>query len=422
MTTITYTNSVPDRFNGPVALNTFLSDPQASFTASNTEIIYTSDLLNQTLIFGGTFTNIGTPNATGKIESLTLSEGEIALMQITGLSATISDLVAGDDLFGGAFTFIGSAQDDIFIMGADDDELFGFDGDDILAGNEGRDLIDGGAGIDTVAYDEELLGTQGVAVNLLQERGVDSFGARDTLIDVENITGTIFDDVVFGDAATNQFEGLSGDDSLNGRGGDDVLLGGDGDDTLVGGAGDDTLEGGAGDDLIGGRTGDDVINAGDGDDRVVGQLGDDVIDGGDGADVLNGGVGADIITGGAGGDTILGRNDADIIDGGDGDDALNGGSGEDRITGGAGDDVIVGGADADVFVYTETNFGDDTVFRYFDGVDSFEVSTTLAADFSDVNVVQDGRDAVISFDNGSITLVNRDAAQITEADFSFIEL
>jgi large repetitive protein len=76
--------------------------------------------------------------------------------------------------------------------------------------------------------------------------------------DVENITGTQYQDVITGDASNNIIDGRDGDDILSGGAGDDTLYGADGDDDLSGGEGNDTFYVGDGDNTIDGGAGDDV--------------------------------------------------------------------------------------------------------------------------------------------------------------------
>ncbi len=100
-----------------------------------------------------------------------------------------------------------------------------------------------------VSYAESL---GGVNVSI----GTNAFGATgddagDAIADdIENPTGSQFNDVLGGVSASNVLLGLGGNDFLGGEGGDDVLNGGDGDDILVGGFGKDRLIGGAGIDRI----------------------------------------------------------------------------------------------------------------------------------------------------------------------------
>ena len=68
--------------------------------------------------------------------------------------------------------------------------------------------------------------------------------------DVEQVIGTAFNDVLYGDANANHLVGGAGNDTFSGAAGNDLLEGGSGNDLLVGGAGNDTVEGGAGNDVI----------------------------------------------------------------------------------------------------------------------------------------------------------------------------
>jgi len=115
--------------------------------------------------------------------------------------------------------------------------------DNILYPNHGNNVLDGGDGIDTVSYQFSASKYGGVTVSL-GIAGAQATGGSgsDTLIRIENLTGTTSGDTLTGNAANNV---------LNGFGGADTLLGGAGDDTLIvpdlnfvkldGGAGNDTL-------------------------------------------------------------------------------------------------------------------------------------------------------------------------------------
>jgi Ca2+-binding RTX toxin-like protein len=62
----------------------------------------------------------------------------------------------------------------------------------------------------------------------------------DTLLGIENLTGTAMDDTLTGDGNANVLDGGAGNDVLSGSAGNDTLVGGAGNDTLDGGAGIDT--------------------------------------------------------------------------------------------------------------------------------------------------------------------------------------
>jgi serralysin len=93
-------------------------------------------------------------------------------------------------------------------------------------GSGGRDVINGAGGVDEVSYyqDERAGGKTRVTVNLTLGFAYDAFGNRDKLLNIENIRGTNFDDLLGGNAAANR---------IDGEGGRDVMWGGGGNDTFV---------------------------------------------------------------------------------------------------------------------------------------------------------------------------------------------
>ncbi|MBI2979157.1 MAG: hypothetical protein HYY38_10150, partial [Rhodospirillales bacterium] len=135
-------------------------------------------------------------------------------------------------------TIDGGAGDDIIFARAGDDVVLGGEGNDILDGGAGADVLDGGAGVDTASYAESLAG---VIVNLASGQGFGGDAEGDTLINIENLTGSSFSDTLTGDEGSNTLAGGAGDDVLAGGGGDDVLIGGEGNDVMIGGEGKDTV-------------------------------------------------------------------------------------------------------------------------------------------------------------------------------------
>ena len=113
--------------------------------------------------------------------------------------------------------------------GAGDDQLFGFGGDDVVQGGAGADTLDGGDGIDWTSYIESRAG---VNVNLETHRGIGGDAEGDILRNLENVKGSIYDDVLTGDGANNYLDGSGGDDTINGSLGSDTIDGGAGIDTL----------------------------------------------------------------------------------------------------------------------------------------------------------------------------------------------
>jgi Ca2+-binding RTX toxin-like protein len=142
---------------------------------------------------------------------------------------------AGNDnlVGGGDFDIItGGAGDDVIDGGAGNDKMTGQDGNDIFLGGAGADFMDGGTGVDTVDYGASA---SAVIVNFNSGAGLGGDASGDTLIDIENLVGSQYNDTLLGTA---------GDNRLNGGAGNDRLVGGDGADVLVGGSGNDQLTGG----------------------------------------------------------------------------------------------------------------------------------------------------------------------------------
>ena len=214
-------------------------------------------------------------------------------------SASIGVQLSGDDtedtLTGGTGGDVleGGAGNDALDGGAGNDLLEGGVGDDTLDGGDGNDTLDGGDGTDIVSYEND---PNGVTVNLTEGTATDGWGNTDTLIDIEQVMGSDFNDVI---------TGSGGDEDLFGGEGDDTLKGAEGVDTLDGGDGDDTLEGGAGDDWLVGGMGNDILQGGAGGDFLFGGAGNDTLNGGDNDDTLEGGAGINQLTGGSGYDTFI---------------------------------------------------------------------------------------------------------------------
>jgi Ca2+-binding RTX toxin-like protein len=131
---------------------------------------------------------------------------------------------------------------------AGNDTLSGGGGDDTLSGGLGTNVIDGGSGADTVTYDGA---SYGVNVDLTIKTGqAVTSGIKDTITNVENVTGTAYNDGLFGDAGANVLKGGAGNDFLVGRGGADQLYGGAGADRFVYSATSDSTFATAGRDTI----------------------------------------------------------------------------------------------------------------------------------------------------------------------------
>jgi len=318
-------------------------------------------------------------------------------------------------------------------------------GNDILWGESGNDLLDGGDGIDTAGY---TTATAGVTVNLATGKATGGAGA-DTLLNIENITGSNFNDKLTGNGSANTLEGGAGNDTLDGGDGIDTVsyastpinsggvkvslrstmaqvTGGSGTDTLIsienltGSSSNDILQGNGDDNILNGGFGSDTASyegaasavtvslaisiaqntIGDGTDTLIsienligsafndtltgnasanvlnGGLGDDTLNGGDGNDTASyegaasavtvslitglatGGAGSDTLTsienltGSSFNDVLTGSAAANFLIGAIGDDTLIGDAGNDTLLGGAGNDVLDGGEGSDIYIFT----------------------------------------------------------------------
>ncbi|MHB1205961.1 MAG: beta strand repeat-containing protein, partial [Rhodospirillaceae bacterium] len=116
---------------------------------------------------------------------------------------------------------VGRGGDDILTGGGGDDLLLGGEGTNTLTGGAGADRLIGGTGADTADYSAD---PAGVTVDLSKGFALDGWGGHDTLISMENVTGSQFADTIIGNAKDNV---------IKGNGGADILTGGAGADTFV---------------------------------------------------------------------------------------------------------------------------------------------------------------------------------------------
>jgi Ca2+-binding RTX toxin-like protein len=261
---------------------------------------------------------------------------------------------AGSDTLTGIENLTGSAHNDVLTGDAGANRLKGGAGDDLLDGGDGDDLIDGEDGIDRLTY---AAAAAAITVSLATTQAQATGGAGvDTILNIENVTGSAYGDVLTGNANANDIVGGAGDDTVNAGGGADTVDGGDGNDTLNGGLGNDVLNGGAGIDLAtyvdaaaavqvdlaaGVATGGAGTDTLSGIENVTGSAFNDTITGDGGANTLWGGAGNDILNGAGGDDALYGGAGHDILNGGTGADLLDGGDGTDVYTLGAGADKVV---------------------------------------------------------------------------------
>jgi Ca2+-binding RTX toxin-like protein len=278
----------------------------------------------------------GSPDGTDhvrNVETFVFTDGAISVDTV--LDGNPGPII-GDD---GNNTLTGtSIANEIRGLGGND-TLAGLAGEDLLDGGDGNDTLDGGTGVDTATY---ALAGSGVTVSLATTGAQNTGGAgTDTLVSIENLTGSAFDDQLTGNAGANVLSGGAGNDRLNGAGGIDTLLGGDGNDILVGGSAGSILDGGAGFDLVsyenatagsyidlGQRASsgnfvsiEGVIGSSFGD-QIVGSSADETLIGGGGNDVIYASGGTDAVSGGTGDDLFFDLGGIQHFDGGDGNDIV----------------------------------------------------------------------------------------------------
>ena len=307
------------------------------------------------------------------------------------------------------------------------DGLFGGGGNDMLdpdtytgLGLDGlpvdgdHDVVDGGAGIDTVSY---AGATESLTVDLAGWATGDDIGF-DWIANIENVTGGLGHDYLYGNSAANWLFGSAGTDALFGLGGNDHLLGGDGNDHLIGGGGNDTLDGGDGNDSVS------YSDSGLG---WIVDLSDGYASSGLGSyetlisiEDVSLGTGSDVAYGTSGDNRMTGNDGNDILDGGGGNDRLWGGDGNDRLYGGSGEDWLEGGDGDDTFLFRdESQLA--TIYDFTDGSDLIGVDMTLYQSFDDLAIEPDAEgNAVIYMGPRQITLLGVSTDAISNSDFIWL--
>lgn len=132
-------------------------------------------------------------------------------------------------------TVAGTEGLDWLTGGSGNDTLRAASGSDMLRGGPGDDLLDGGPALDVALYHDA---TSAIVADLGAGRVTGGSG-NDTLVDIESIEGSRYDDRLIGSADADYFSGNRGDDHMSGGPGDDFMDGGEGNDTFDGGPGVD---------------------------------------------------------------------------------------------------------------------------------------------------------------------------------------
>jgi Ca2+-binding RTX toxin-like protein len=341
------------------------------------------------------------------------------------------DTLTGDD---GSNELFGDDGDDTLKGGGGADTLSGWDDDDTLKGGGGADVLDGGDGIDTADYSDS---DEGVFVNMRVGSGYGSGGDAegDELWNIENLAGSVYDDILWGSSGANELRGQDGDDELNGFDGDDSLRGGADNDWLQGWDGADVLDGGSGIDTAVYETSDQAVfvslladTAAGGDaagdelnsienltgsahaDRLSGDNNFNVIRGEDGNNWLYGYGGDDGLVGGDDTDVLFGMEGADLLKGGGGADTLRGGVGGDTMLGSDGDDTYFVDDSADIVTEsagegTLDQVKTSTTYSLAAGSEVEVLETAIPAGMTAIDLVGNEFDNTIIGNDGQNTIV-----------------
>jgi Ca2+-binding RTX toxin-like protein len=324
------------------------------------------------------------------------------ILTAAATGSTLGGLGGNDTINGGDGNDVLLGDDFLNVIGTTgNDTLSGGAGDDFLQGGALGDVLNGGTGSDTVSYENS---DAGVIVNVGTGIASGGHAQGDTLISIENVIGSQFDDLFVASAAVNRFDGRAGGDGVTYAGSDAAVLvnlnGGVGhggwaegdtfannmeyvtgsnfDDTIYGNALANILDGGAGNDVLEGLVGADTLQGGNGSDTasysfsaaaVTADLKAGFYAGGDAqGDVLQS---IENLTGSAFADTLRGDDGANVIDGGGGNDNIASYGGADTINGGAGiDTVYYDGAAVSINLATGQGFGGDAAGDTFQSVEN----------------------------------------------------
>jgi Ca2+-binding RTX toxin-like protein len=142
---------------------------------------------------------------------------------------------AGLDTLTGIENLTGSNFNDTLSGDAGDNIILGLGGDDTLIATAGNDTLDGGTNTAVGDTADFRNATSGVTVALTMPNPIDLTGSGlglTTLLNIENLTGSSYNDTLAGDAGAN---------TLKGGAGNDYLIATLGNDTLDGGANIDTV-------------------------------------------------------------------------------------------------------------------------------------------------------------------------------------
>ncbi len=216
-------------------------------------------------------------NANHGLYYRTFEELTIGGWQVTDSFINVEKVVGS----AGANTITGNSKSNLLSGDKGADFVYGMDGDDVLysvdvgwGANPHYAVLDGGNGIDTLAFEHDWGGPDKAGVHVDMHTGMYGFPLKYVdgvfagyyydpvrvtedlgyqpekistytnwnlrqINNIEDVVGTNYDDIIYGDDNNNSLTGGDGNDSLHGRGGDDTLDPGFNNEYANGGAGDD---------------------------------------------------------------------------------------------------------------------------------------------------------------------------------------
>jgi Ca2+-binding RTX toxin-like protein len=239
--------------------------------------------------------------------------------------------------------------------------LIGNEIDNFFHGGKGNDIINGNAGSDTVSYSNAT----SVSINLANSLQQNTFGAGlDTLIDIENLIGSNFADLLTGNAEDNLLVGGLGSNRLNGGGGNDTVSYTFAHQAITGSlvTGIVRTTSGIGVEVDDRLTSIENLTGTYFDDNLFGNIGNNILNGSSGIDTVSyefakGGVTVNLGIIGqqntiqAGFDSLI---SIENLTGSDFNDTLIGNSGNNLLVGGLGNDVLKGSGGIDTISYKKT--------------------------------------------------------------------